>query len=135
MFDVSLIPVLVSTILAVFIGMVWYSDRFFGRVWRREARIDPHALDVDGTAKLLLASVFQNFVIIFILSHFLVLANAYPNAGPLFGAVWASILVATAHLSSVIWEQRSLPYYAITTGYLVTVILSSAAVLTLWPWA
>jgi hypothetical protein len=135
MFDVSLVPVLVSTVVAVFIGMVWYSERMFGHAWMREADIDASGMNGDGAGKAILAGVFQNFVIVYILSHILLIAEAYPNAGPLFGAMWASILVGATQLGAVIWERRSLTYYMINTGYLIIVILAASLILTMWPWA
>lgn len=135
MFEVNLIAVVVSTALAIVIGMLWYSPKTFGTVWAREAGVDMAAGASEGMWKMMLAGAIQNFVIIYILSHFLILAEAYPGADALIGAVWMAILVAATHLGSVIWEKKSLTYFSVNAGYLATILIVSALVITRWPWA
>lgn len=136
MFEISLVPVIVATVVAVLIGMAWYSRKAFGVVWAKEAGLDARAGNGDeNMGKQILSGAIQNFVIIYILAHFLLLAEAYPGADPLIGAAWMAILVAAAHIGAVIWERKSLTYFAINAGYLAVVIIVAALILTRWPWA
>ncbi len=137
MFDISLFPVLVATIVAMAIGMVWYSPKIFGTVWTQEGHIvsESSVSTNDAAWKQILIAAIQNFIIIYILAHFLLLADAYPGMNVLTAGVWMAILVAATQLSTVIWEKKSLTYFAITAGYVVTVLLVSSVILTKWPWA
>jgi hypothetical protein len=136
MFEISLVPVVVATVVAILIGMAWYSQKVFGAVWAKEADISPASQgESENMGKQVLSGAIQNFVIIYILAHFLLLAEAYPGADALIGAVWMAILVAATHVGSVIWERKSLTYFAINAGYLAVIIIVSALILTRWPWA
>lgn len=137
MFDISLVPVFVATLVAMVIGMVWYSPQVFGMVWMKEGNIDvlPSDGSSDAAWKQVLVAAIQNFVIIYILAHFLMLADAYPGMNVLIAGVWVAILVAAVQLGSVIWEKKSLSYFGITTGYTATVLLVASVILSKWPWA
>ena len=136
MFEVSLVPVIVATVVAMLIGMAWYSQKVFGVVWAKEAGLDPNTQDGnDGMGKQVLSGAIQNFVIIYILAHFLLLAEAYPGADAMLGAAWMAILVAATHVGAVIWERKSLTYFAINAGYLAVIIIVASLILTRWPWA
>ena len=137
MFDVSLVPVFVATIAAMAIGMVWYSPQVFGVAWEKEAKIPSDAKDdsLDTLWKMILVALLQNFIIIYILSHFLLIADAYPGVNVLVAGVWMAILVAATQLGSVIWEKKSLVYLGINAGYLVTVLLIATVIISKWPWA
>lgn len=89
----------------------------------------------QGMWKLILAGALQNFVIIYILAHFMLLAEGFPGADPVLAGVWIAILVAASHLGSVIWEKKSFSYFAINAGYLALVIFMSALIIAKWPWA
>lgn len=135
MFDISLVPVTISTILAMVIGAVWYSPKVFGVAWMKETKISPESGDTDAMWRMVLAAAIQNFVTIYILAHFLLLADAYTGTSELVAGVWMSILVSATHLGAIIWEKKSLTYFSINTGYIVVVILISTLILTRWPWA
>ncbi len=136
MFEVSLVPVIVATVVAMLIGMAWYSQKMFGAIWAREAGVHPNTQEgSDNMGKQVLSGAIQNFVIIYILAHFLLLAEAYPGADAMIGAAWMAILVAATHVGAVIWERKSLTYFAINAGYLAVMIIVSALILTRWPWA
>lgn len=89
----------------------------------------------EGMWKFVLAGAMQNFVIIYILAHFMLLAEEFPGADPILAGVWMAILVAASHLGSVIWEKKSFSYFAINAGYLSLTIFMSALVIAKWPWA
>lgn len=136
MFDISLVPVCVSTIVAMGVGAVWYSPAVFGAVWMKEAGItESDTASRDALWRMVLASAIQNFVIVYILAHLLLLADAYVGTSELVLGVWVVILVAATQLGSVIWENKSLTYFSINAGYLSAVLLLATLIMTEWPWA
>lgn len=134
MFDTSLVPVLVSTVAVMMLGVVWYSSRFFGKLWAQEVKMDEGG-DTEAMIKAVAFGVVQNFIIVYILSNLLGLLEGFPERSPFVIALWIAILVATTHMGSVIWERRTTTYFLITAGYLVSSIMLSALILTKWPWA
>jgi hypothetical protein len=136
MFEISLAPIFVSTVAAIAVGMVWYSKALFGEVWMREAHLlGTHAPQGSDMVKASVAAALQNFIMIYMLAHIMFIAEAYGKVPPYNAAAWVIILMVASHAGVVIWEQRSLSYYAITTGYLAVVLALACAIITLWPWA
>ena len=134
MFDISILPVVVATVAAMVIGMVWYSPKVFGVIWAKEANLDTSS-PPEGMWKMVLASVLQNFVIIYVLAHFIALIRAYHSADPFVIAIWAVVLVVTSQLSVVLWEKRSLTYFMLNAGYVAVMLLAAASIIIKWPWA
>jgi hypothetical protein len=137
MFEISLAPIFISTVLAVALGMLWYSPALFGVLWSREAHLDIRNSDFtrEITLQAVVASTLQQLVIMYILAHVLLIARSYPGATPTLVTGWVVLIVVSVQLGSVIWEQRSLTYAAIHAGYIATVLGFAASIITLWPWA
>jgi hypothetical protein len=138
MFDISLAPVLVATLASVVVGMVWYSHACFGAVWAREAKmshLDAEIEKLDDAHKRVIASLLQNFVIIYLLAHIMLLADAYRGLPPHMAVVWVLIIILASHSGSVIWEKRSLTYFAINAGYMATTLLLASVIIVIWPWS
>lgn len=71
---VNLVAVLVSLLVSVVIGMVWYSPKVFGRTWVKLAKIDPK----KGDMKMSMISVFvSGFIMAYVLAHLTYLSNRF----------------------------------------------------------
>ena len=131
-FDVSLLPVLVSTVGAITIGALWYSSYLFGPTWMKEAGLHSLEVSTEEMGKAILLGALQNFALIYILAYLIGSTTTVP---PATFTVLIVLLVASSHLGAVIWEKRSVTYFAITVGYLAVVLLASTLVIVKWPWA
>jgi hypothetical protein len=136
MFDISLIPIFAATIFAVILSMFWYSRACFGARWAQEAHITsrPHDSAQEVTLASVLALFLQNFIVVYMLAHILLLARSYGRISPALACVWVILLVVASELRTVTLEQRSLSYAAITAGYTVVVISVATGIISLWPW-
>jgi hypothetical protein len=135
MFDVPLFPVLVATVAVMTLGFIWYSPKVFGTLWMKESGVSSRTGGDEPMGKLIAMGALQNFLIVFLLAHFLTLGDREGGVTTASLTVWIALLIAASHLGSVIWERRSFSYYAITVGYLALSILLASAIVLNWPWA
>jgi hypothetical protein len=138
MFDISFAPIFVATLATLIVGMAWYSKALFGVLWAREAqmpRLNESTETFEDALKRIAASLLQHFIIIYMLAHIMLLAQAYSGIPPHMAVVWVLIIILASHVGSVIWEKRSLTYFAINAGYMATTLLMASVIITLWPWS
>ena len=136
MFDtINEIAVLVTAVLSVAMGSIWYSPLFFGEAWMRATGLS--AADLSLSHKQLIGRVVAGIVAGFV--FFLALAHAI-NLGREVGvSIWTIgallvVLVGSLMVSFVLWEKRPLTYIYIHVGYASVVTFGGLMVLAYWPW-
>src|SRR5258708_4377668 len=67
---------LIATVVAMVIGAVWYSPLLFAKPWMRLIGKKEEDLKKGGMGKLYLLAFLGSFVMAFVLSNFIHLANA-----------------------------------------------------------
>lgn len=131
--DINILAVIVSAILAVAIGNIWYSPLLFGIAWARALGKDER--EFAFTRAELVIIVFRTLVtnalffgvIAWVLNH-------DPLTSP---AIVASVLLAMTATYSVnvaIWEKRPPSYALIHVGYAAIILFGGAYVIAYWPW-
>lgn len=133
MFDINETAVLGATIFAMILGAIWYSQAVFGKAWMKAAGLTGEG-NPKGMWKYLLGQFVSYFVLFYVLAHFLFLAQNFDAANALAAACWIAVLVGANNLMPVIWERKSLVYYAITMGYSAVSIIGGAFIMLNWPW-
>lgn len=129
------LAVLVSALLALAIGSVWYSPLVFGKHWQKAAGLTDTDLELTGTdlARSLIVAFLSNTVVLFIIAYLLRLAETYalPRTELALGVV---ALLGASIVSMVVWEKRSLMYLIIHAGYVALVVITGVCVIGYWPW-
>lgn len=133
--SINEIAVLVSSILAIAIGSIWYSPLLFGTHWMRAAGLkdDDLVISQSQLIKLIGSAIVANLVL------FNVLARTIAEFELVGTVIWSTALLLTLFLaaftvSSVIWEKRPLSYVLIHIGYAAVVIFGGMGVIAYWPW-
>ena len=135
--EVNLIAILVASILGMAVGSIWYSPVLFGRPWMQATGIteeESKAMMAKGLWKYLLAGFFAHFITLYVLAHFLVIADAFDGTSAIGAAFWITVLVAAHAAHAVMWEGRNFKYYLINVGYAAVVLIGGGSVLEYWPW-
>lgn len=133
--NISNISIVVSAILAVAVGSIWYSPLFFGRFLSKTTE---HIFDdTDESRRVLLKHIFvgvlaQIFFLIFV-AQFIIERGVETVALLRVGISLAGIIVATV-LTMVVIEKRPVIYFLIHTGYLLIVLMGGLTVMAKWPW-
>lgn len=133
--DIHEIAVLVSAVLAIAVGSIWYSPLVFGETWIRASGVRITDLPPSNRAifALVIGALFGNIVALFILAQFVGLARTFEVS------IWyiASLLLVLfgASLGSMaIWEKKTLTYVGIHVGYIAIVIYGGVTIISMWPW-
>ncbi len=133
--NVSEIAVLVSSLLAVAVGSIWYSPLVFGKYWMdaiglTEADITTPRKQV---VKLFVFGFLAHTVLLYVLARFVAFAVDAGESVWRFAFLITVLLCATLGISAV-WEQRSLMYFCINACYTAIVVYGGVAILAYWPW-
>jgi hypothetical protein len=135
---VSVWAVLVSALVTMVVGFVWYSPLLFARPWMVLMGYDP-----DDKAKIAemqksagpsyMLSLVASLVSAAVLGKIIVVATINT---PLYGmkmglAVWLGF-VTTVQLTNSLFSRQPAKLYAINTGYQLVCFLAMGAILGAW---
>ena len=135
---INYLAVVVSAVIGVAIGFVWYSNALFGKQWRMLVGIHNAAPDAaekikKQMPKALSATVVGSLVTAYVLAHFLSYAGAADIVGGLRGAFWIWLgFVAPVLLTMYLYQQKSIRLFFIDSAYQLLVLLVMGAVLASW---
>jgi len=129
------VSVLVTTILAIAVGSIWYSPLLFGNMWMEAAGLKNTDLEMSGkvVVRSLFGAFIANFLFILAIAQFVGIADASGISVWSVSSLLLLLLVASLS-SAVIWEKRSFMYLVIHGGYSAFVIFGGIAVIAYWPW-
>ena len=139
MVPINFLAVLVSAVAAMAIGAVWYGP-LFGKEWARGMGLSPQGLQEAmkrSGAKSYSVMAVGAFLMAFILDHTIAYGSMYLGisgiaAGLIFGfASWLGF-IAPATINSVIWENKPVRFWLITSGYYLVTILVMSVILGSW---
>lgn len=125
------LSVLVSAVLSVAIGSIWYSPLLFGTPWMRAAGLTLEDEELTGTEAFLLTvkGVFLQTVFFFAVAVLMTQAESLLTLGALL-----SILLVSFMVSAVVWERRPLSYLIIHAGYGIIALATGIGIMAYWPW-
>lgn len=128
--QVNLMSILFAGVLAMAVGIVWYSDAVFGKRWQRLLAVSGDKMDKSGMGKILGITFVTTLISAYILSMFMHYAGAY---GTLLGAktglwVWLGFIMPT-QLANNLFTKKPFELFLVDTGHHLTVFLVMGAVL------
>jgi hypothetical protein len=132
---VNELSVLVSGVLSVAVGSIWYSPLLFGKPWMRGAGLSLADENMSTKETMILtvkAVIIQSFFY-FIVAQFVFLGQAEAIPLATVGAFLAALLVSYM-MGIVVWEKKSLTYLLVHAGYGILVLFGGIGVIAFWPW-
>lgn len=133
--DVNYVAVLVSGILMMVLGYLWYGP-LFGKPWMKLMGISKSSMKGMKTdvmiknyglmfvSALILSYVFAYILVVFQVSSILTAVTA---------AFWTWLgFIATTMFGGVIWTKKPLKLYVIDAGYYLVGMVIIGIVMTLW---
>jgi hypothetical protein len=122
--------VLISMVVAMGIGSLWYSQMLFGDIWQKELKIKAKEMGGnDPTAAMIgaaLLTVIQAVTLAILIGGGDVLQGIYLAALVSVGVVAAAIGVQYC------FEGRTLRLFAINAGYIVLSTVAMGAIIGAW---
>lgn len=129
--DVNLLAVIVSGILYIVIGGLWYSPKVFGSKWMELSKIQPGACKDMG--KCYVGAFVLGLIMSFVLALFVHAAQATTALEGAKVGFWAWLgFGATIPFSAVLWERKPLSLYLMHAGCLLVTLLIIGALLAVW---
>jgi hypothetical protein len=125
------LAILVAALIQWFLGALWYS-LLFVKPWMA---LTGHtkAEKPKGAVLAMAISFIGGLVLSFILAHVVIWSGATTIAcGALIGFICWLGFVAAPLLSETLYEQRPFKLFAINSGYWLTAMLISGAILAAW---
>ncbi len=132
--------IIVTTIISVVIGSLWYGP-IFGKAWMNAVGISMPEVMTPEMKKMMYRSyalvIIGSLVMNYVLLYSIVFASAYMNASGAYAGIMAGFwnwlgFIAPVTLGSVLWENRPWKYWFITAGYYLVMLLINGAILAGW---
>ncbi len=136
MFDVNLLAVLVSGIVAMILGGFWYSPLLFGNIWMKGmgfTEADMKEAKKKGMALAYFLNFLAALLTAYVLAHFIQIAGAenMPDALMTAGWIWLGFMV-TLTLGSVLWDNKKWSVFFVNIAYQFVQVMAMAAILVSW---
>lgn len=132
---INIVALIVTAILMLAVGSIWYSPLLFGHHWMRATGLTEMDLEASKnkiTMQLLFAFI-ANLFLLFVIAKLASVAQEQDISIRLMASL-LTLLLAAALANVVIWEQKNVSYLLINIGYAAVVIFGGLAVIWYWPW-
>ncbi len=126
--DINYLLVLLSAIVAMIVGAIWYSPLLFGNEWAKFSGFSLEESDKTrqkGSEKLYIFHFLATLLMSYILAQLVgfMHATSFSDGAKIGFWLWLGIVVPVL-LSSVLWGRKSIVVYLIEIGqYLVSLVL------------
>jgi flagellar biosynthesis protein FlhB len=134
--DVNYLAILVSGIVAMIIGGLWYSPLLFGKAWMKLmgfGKKDIEKAKAKGMGKIYLVNFLASLVMFYVLAWLIGAIGAAGFAEGVVVGFWvwlgfnASVLIA-----GVLWENRPFNLYLINVTYWLVILLLNGGIIAVW---
>lgn len=134
--DLNFWAILVSAIVSMVIGGLWYSPILFGNIWMNLMKFNPKDMEKmkeKGMGKYYLTAFIGSLVTSFVLAIIVDYAGAVTVSDALMLGflIWLGFIVTVA-LGSVLWEGKPIKVFLINVAHQLVHILIMSIILTLW---
>lgn len=123
------LAVLIAAVAGVVIGFIWYMPAVLGRRWASEGGFDLPAPG-DMSPVMYALSAIQALVVAYVVGLFA--GGAGLVNGAIIGVVMWLMLAAVTY-SIVLYERRSVTYWALTAGYWLVALAVMGAIVGYFP--
>ncbi len=134
--DINYLLVLLSAIVAMVVGALWYSPLLFGNEWEKFSGFTPEDLEKakqKGTGKLYAFHFLATLLMSYILAHLVgfMHATSFSDGAKIGFWLWLGIVVPVL-LGSVLWERKSIIVYLIDIGQYLASLVLMGGILGIW---
>ena len=134
--SINYLAVLISTIVGMIIGALWYSPFLFGRAWMSAMKMNEKQMKGSmkkGMGKNYFIAFIALFVMAYVLAHFVKYLGATDVMGGIGAGFWIWLgFIATIAINSILWEGKSFKLYVINVAHWLLVLAVMGAILAVW---
>lgn len=139
MVPINYLAVVVSAILAMAAGYLWYGP-LFGKRWAQLTGLPKNAMANSGSKEVRMSYAIMALAALlmsFILAHAVIFASTYMQvtgivSGMLVGLMtWLGFVVPVS-IGTVLWERKPWMLWTINAGYHLVILVVAGALLAAW---
>ena len=134
--DINYWAVLVSAIVSMIIGMIWYNPSVFGSIWMKGIGKNEKDMQKDkekGMAWRYIFALISSLVMSFILAHVVDYTEAVSIGRGLEAGFWIWLgFIATTMTGMVLWEVKPWKVYFINAGFYLVSLIIQGSILAVW---
>ena len=130
--QVNYLAVIAAALVTFLIGGLWYSPLLFERPWRRLNALSEEQIKAGHTGLIFGLSFLAALVAAYVLALFLAGPDTDAVAGLMAGLLVGAGWVATAMLTTFLFERRPLALWGIDAAYHVLTFGLMGLILGLW---
>lgn len=128
--------VLVSGLVCMVVGSLWYSPLVFGNVWMKLSGMTEKQLEEakkKGMGKTYVISFLSTLVMAYVLAHFVDYTEATTFMLGMQTGFWIWLgFIATVMLGMVLWDNKPFTLYLINTLHYLVCLLLIGGLLAAW---
>jgi len=128
--DVNYLGVLVSTLVFMVVGFIWYSPKVFFNTWVKLSGLKEE--DMTGAGMAIFGSIITALVTSFVLDLLVQATGSTDWVAGLSLGIVMSVIVAAVIASNGLYSKMGIKLYLITAGYQVITITIAAIILAIW---
>ena len=137
---VNWLAVVVSAIVYMVIGMVWYSDALFGKTYRKEMKVsdsEMKSMGKDFMVKMMVLGTVSAIIMGYVLSHNVAFSGAYMGTSGLILGLstgffnWLGYQVII-FVNGYLYEKKSVKLVVINASYMLIALLTMGAIIAVW---
>jgi hypothetical protein len=132
--DVNLVAVIVAVLASFAVGMVWYAESVFGKMWRKGAGLSKKDMDSkEGMGAIFGGTALFNIVSTLFLAVILTqLGTDSASEGALNGAVIGVTIVGLRNGIHLLFARKNLDHIMVEAGYDLVTMTIQGAILGAW---
>jgi hypothetical protein len=128
--------ILVSALVAMVMGMLWYSPALFFKAWMKATgttEADMAAAKNKGMSKQMSIGALLALVMSYVLANIVGFSGAATFGDGMQTGFWVWLgFVATATANAVLYERKTWAWYRITIGYYLVSLVLMGGILAAW---
>ncbi len=134
--DINYLAVLVSAVVSIILGSLWYSPLLFGKVWMRLAGKNAKEMNKAkkrGMGKLYLVAFIASLVMAYVLAHFIKYLTATSFTDGMLAGFWLWLgFIAAVQIGIVIWDNKPFKLYLLNAIYYLVSLAIMGGILAVW---
>lgn len=134
---INYIAVMLATLSTLVVGFIWYAPPVFGRVWMREARVNPTG-GRKSAVRPVIVSTLVSFLTAWVLAGATWLAYDFYEGSFLVNALLTAVILWAGFTAArfVVHDQfdnRTWKLTALNAGHDLVTVLVMALIIGVWP--
>lgn len=132
----NLLAVLVSAIIAMAIGALWYSPLLFGKTWMKLMKFsekDINEAKKKGMIKSYITSFVSTLIMVYIVGYLIDITDTINLiSGAILGILFWLGFIATTMINGVLWKNKPIKLYILNISHYFIVLIIAGIILTVW---